>query len=116
MFKSRDVMLKISWFSIDFYCVTFYVGNNKGQQTQQKPRSAGAVKTHSSDGSQSSEVPRSSSRGRQEQPSAVTRGNRRRPYPSHYYSRGGYTDSYYQYNDNYYTYGNQRYWDKQGQL
>ena len=87
-------------------------GSNRGQQ---KPRSAGHSKAHpNSDGNQSSDGPRSSNRGRQQQSTAVTTGNRRRPYPSQYYSRGGYTYSDYQYNDNYYLYGNQRYSDRQG--
>ena len=87
-------------------------GSGRGQQ---KPRSAGHVKTHpGSDGNQASDGPRYSNRGRPQQSTAVTMGNRRRPYPSQYYSRGGYSYSDYQYNDNYYAYGNQRYTDRQG--
>lgn len=92
--------------------------SSKGQQSQQKPRSGGHVnnKTQPNDSNKSSDEPRSSNRGRQQQStaSAATTGNRRRPYPTQYYSRGGYSDSYYYYNDNYYSYGNQRYSDKQG--
>ena len=89
------------------------------QQSQQKPRSAGHSKTHpSSDGNQLSDGARSSNRGRhqQQQSTPVNAGNRRRPYPSQYYSRGGYSYSDYPYNDNYYAYGNQRYSDRQGSI
>lgn len=90
--------------------------SNKGQQSHQKSRSAGHNRSHPpTDGNQYSDGTKSSGRGRQQQQNAaVTTGNRRRPYPSQYYSRGGYNYSEYQYNDNYYAYGNQRYSDRQG--
>ena len=91
-------------------------GSNKGQQSQQKHRSAGYNKTHPTDVNHLSDGTRSGYRGRQQQSTAVTAGNRRRPYPSQYYSRGGYSYNEYQYNDNYYAYGNQRYSDRQGLL